>query len=84
MNTLHLPSINAIPPYTTTGELAERNYAGQVYDYALPQRWVDAMQERGFDPRGVVVWGYINGKGFGAPWPLTAEAAMSLAQFAQF
>jgi len=63
-------------PGYTTGELAERLYAGMTYDTALPQPWVDWCQERGFDPRGRVVWGYPNNRGI--PLPLTVEALIAL------
>ena len=33
-------------------ELAEKTYPGVTFDTALPQQWVDAMSERGFDVRG--------------------------------
>ena len=32
-------------------ELAEKTYPGVTFDTALPQQWVDAMSERGFDVR---------------------------------
>lgn len=40
----------------TRGEAAEQRYAGQNYDHALPQGWVDACCEKGMDPRGHFVW----------------------------
>jgi hypothetical protein len=35
----------------TVYELAEQTYPGVTFDSALPQDWVNAMQERGFDTR---------------------------------
>ncbi len=35
-----------------TSQLAEEKYPGDVFDTALPQNWVNAMHERGFDVRG--------------------------------
>ena len=36
----------------TVSELAKQKYPGDTFDTALPQQWVDAMKERGFDVRG--------------------------------
>ena len=36
----------------TVSELAEETYPGDTFDTALPQDWVNAMRERGFDVRG--------------------------------
>jgi hypothetical protein len=67
----------------TVGQIAEELYRGVTYDTALPQTWVDTMQNRGFDPRGVVVWGYPEGNTlYGQPLPLTVEAALMLANLA--
>ena len=55
----------------TRGEAAEQRYAGQNYDHALPQGWVDACTEKGMDPRGHFVWlfdDYV-----GRPAPITEE-----------
>jgi len=51
-----------------------------TYDDALPQTWVDAMQARGFDPRGHFVWAYPSGSIFGCPMPKTAEGVLMLAR----
>ena len=37
---------------TTVNQAAEERYPGKTFDTALPQQWVDAMSERGFDVRG--------------------------------
>jgi hypothetical protein len=37
---------------TTVNQAAEERYPGVTFDTALPQQWVDAMSERGFDVRG--------------------------------
>ena len=49
----------------------QRGY--EVYDCALPQPWVDAMNEEGFDPRAHFVWLYDENNTFGSPAPITAE-----------
>ena len=36
---------------TTVNQAAEERYPGKTFDTALPQQWVDAMSERGFDVR---------------------------------
>ena len=80
---LNLPSLSELPAGTTTGELAERFYAGQTFDYALPQQWVNRLSSQGIDVRGQVVWGYAEGDHFGAPWPLTREAELGLKALAR-
>lgn len=62
-------SINDLPTRITKGDLASMYDIG-TYDYALPQGWVDECMEKGFDPRGVVVWAYP----LSMPYPLTIEA----------
>jgi hypothetical protein len=57
-------------------------YPDLVYDYAIPQDWVDAMVRRGFDPRGHVVWGYPRGGIAGQPYPITVEGMLGLARIA--
>jgi hypothetical protein len=37
---------------STVYELAEQSYPGVTFDSALPQDWVNAMENRGFDVRG--------------------------------
>jgi hypothetical protein len=48
------------------------------YDTALPQPWVNAMTAAGFDPRGLVVWGYPPRSLLGVPVPLTPITAHKL------
>jgi len=55
----------------TRGEAAEARYAGQMYDHALPDGWVDACKERGLDPVGHFVWLYDDW--IGRPAPITDE-----------
>lgn len=55
----------------TRGEAAEARYAGQTYDHALPQGWVDACCEKGLDPRGHFVWLYDDY--VGRPAPITGD-----------
>ena len=49
----------------------QRGY--KVYDCALPQPWVDAVNKAGFDPRAHFVWLYDESKIFGSPAPITEE-----------
>ena len=60
-------------------QLAESIYPDLTFDTALPQDWVNAMTQSGFDPRGQVVWGYPPRCSFGQPYPLTLEAILALA-----
>jgi len=55
-----------------------------VFDYALPQSWVDDCFERGLDPRGNMVWVYDeNDFRFGGPWPITRRGIEILALLAR-
>lgn len=64
-DTLVIPGTGSL---TTTprskAELAEQMYPGQTYDCALPQWWVDDVQELGFcnHPAGIFVWGLRQGR----------------------
>jgi hypothetical protein len=40
-----------------------------TYDEDLPQEWANAVQQRGLDPRGHVVWAYPKGYLMGYPMP---------------
>lgn len=42
----------------TIQSIAEHKYPGRTIDTALPQQWVNRMQDRGFDPRGHFVTMY--------------------------
>jgi len=64
----------------TKGELAAEQLAGETFDCALPQSWVDNLQaELGLPNEvniaGQFVWHYPKGNIFGKPHPLTAMAA---------
>ena len=61
-------------PTGSVAQLAAELYPGQVYDFALPQGWVAAMQAIGFDPRGQCVWLYPHGFVYGFAAPLTRLA----------
>jgi hypothetical protein len=63
-------------------ELAHQLYPDLTFDTALPQPWVDACANRGFDPRGQVVWGYPMGFISGHPLPITVEGMLGLARLA--
>ena len=68
----------------TVDELARSLYPTITYDCALPQQWVDAVTDHGFDPRGQVVWGYPpESKLMGQPLPLTTEAVVALSRLAR-
>jgi len=58
----------------TVDQLAQRWYPDTTYDTALPQTWVQSMQERGLDPRGHFVTMYPKDTGpFGYMAPITRE-----------
>lgn len=57
--------------YETLQEAAERLYPGQTFDAALPQPWVDALCDRGLDPRSHFVWLYPTGLFCGRAAPVT-------------
>jgi hypothetical protein len=65
----------------TRGEAAEARYAGQTYDHALPDGWVDACKERGLDPVGHFVWLYDDW--VGRPAPITDEGERILSLLAR-
>lgn len=62
----------------TTGDLITLVAPQVAYDTALPQEWVDRVTQKGFDPRGQVVWAYPHGYIYGMPMPLTEEARQAL------
>lgn len=52
------------PENTTKGEAAERLFPGQTYDCALPQSFIEACRQRGFDDvAGHFVMLYPKGSG---------------------
>ena len=69
-----LPTLANLPSHTTKGDLIDLLNPQVPYDVALPQDWVNHITDRGFDPRGQVVWSYP----FGLPMPLTQEARSAL------
>ena len=73
-----LPTLASLPTWTTKGDLIARVAPQVTYDVALPQGWVNHITDRGFDPRGQVVWSYPKGTVFGLPMPLTQEARSAL------
>ena len=79
---LCLPTLELLDKYPVEiNKLAASLYPDLTFDCALPQQWVDACASRGIDLRGQVVWGYPKGV-CSQPYPLTAEAAIKLAQLA--
>lgn len=70
------------------GEAAEMLYAGETYDCAIPQPWVDACRERGFDDVAChFVMLYPEGVGIaGSPYlaPITAEGVEIAARLATY
>ena len=73
-----LPTLSSLPTWTTKGDLIDLLNPQVPYDVALPQDWVNHITDRGFDPRGQVVWSYPKGTVFGLPMPLTEEARSAL------
>ena len=73
-----LPTLSQLPAGTTKGDLIAQANIQVPFDPALPQDWVNLTTERGFDPRGQVVWAYPQGYIFGLPMPLTQEARSAL------
>ena len=57
----------------TKGELANELYGAHTFDLALPQPWVDACRDRGYDVRGECVWIYRHGFICGEPAALTLD-----------
>jgi hypothetical protein len=60
----------------------DQAFPGLTYDDALPQEWLNAVQLRGLDPRGHVVWAYPKGSLFGNPMPRDAEGIEILGKLA--
>lgn len=73
-----LPTLASLPAGTTKGDLIDLIDPQVTFDTTLPQGWVDDVTDRGFDPRGQVVWAYPQGTIFGLPMPLTEEAKTAL------
>ena len=72
------------PKPQTVGEAARARYPGVTFDTALPQGWVNKAIERGFDPRGHVVWGYPDGCLFGRAMAVTPEGDDGLSKLASW
>ena len=73
-----LPTLSQLPAGTTKGDLIDQVRPQVPFDPTLPQDWVNLTTERGFDPRGQVVWAYPKGTAWGLPMPLTTEALIGL------
>ena len=65
----------------TKGELAEARYGKQTFDFALPQGWVDACRDRGYEVVPHFVWLYDDY--VGRPAPLTDEGDRILSLLAR-
>lgn len=52
-------------------ELAEQRYPGMTFDCALPQGWVDQVNQQVSNVVGHFVWLYPKGNLFGIPAPVT-------------
>ena len=66
-------------------QIAERMYPGVTFDVALPQPWVDMMQELIYPKVEVpphFVWGYPEGNMGGIPLPISTEGAGMMYQLA--
>jgi hypothetical protein len=68
-------------PVQTKQDLAEARYGKQTIDYALPQGWVDACKEKGFDVVPHFVWLYDDY--VGRPASLTDEGDRMLSLLAR-
>lgn len=53
------------------------------FDCTLPQSWVNATAERGWDVRPHFVWSY-DGRRFGAPYPITDEGIEMAGEMAAY
>jgi len=60
--------------HLSVGEVTKMYPELKVFDYAIPQGWVDMCVKRGFDPRGKTVWCYDQSRLGGLPFFLTWEA----------
>lgn len=54
------------------------------YDTALPQTWVDAAYDRGWDVVGHFVWSYEKNTLVGNPLPVTKEGLMMLGEMGAY
>jgi hypothetical protein len=62
-------------------DLSATLYPGITVDSALPQDWVNACVDHGFDPRPHVVWAYPKEyRTFGVPYPVTMAGVLGLAR----
>ena len=68
------------PTNRTKGEIAQLIYQDCTYDHALPQPWVDAMYDRGYDVVPHFVWIYPDSHPWGIPGPITTQGIAMLAQ----
>lgn len=67
----------------TVEDRAKTWYPDKTFDTALPQQWVNRMQERGFDPRGHFVTMYPTGSMLGFYMaPITREGIEMAARVA--
>jgi len=67
----------------TVDDLAKACYPNKTFDTALPQQWVNRMQDRGFDPRGHFVTLYPTGSMLGFYMgPITPEGIEMAARVA--
>jgi hypothetical protein len=68
---------------STVYELAEQSYPGVTFDSALPQDWVNAMENRGFDVRSHFVTLYPKDS-FAYMAPITPEGIRMAATVASY
>lgn len=74
---MNLPSEDELEGISV-GDLAQELYPElwDKIDTSLPQQWVDWCTNRGFDPRGRVVW--LHNTILGQPLPITVEGMMGI------
>ena len=75
--------VNNINPDLTMSQLLKIYNVTGVWDYALPQSFVDNMIEiTGFNPVGQCVWFYSRAEfWWGVPFPLTLECLEALREY---
>jgi len=58
---------------TSFVDVAKKRYEGIPFDSELPEHWVEACRERGFEPLGHFVWLYDTDSFLGRPAPVSLE-----------
>lgn len=75
---MHIESKDRI----TTGQRAKHLYGQYTYDHALPQSFINEMNDMGFEDIGAYfVWLYFDHSIMGIPAPLNLEACEMLKEY---